>query len=326
MRRLPTRPPTAPLAGLLVVAALTAAPARAQIPQGQPASEPKPAAPAPAPSPSKPQAPPSTPLIDPGVEKVIGELEHPGSAHRPASPSGGAVRRLGPANLDRGHARLLPEGTFLPSRRGHITARAGQTLFVFDADDQGHAEPPMALLPNQFLATLDRMVRDRPPETEFTVSGQVFAYHDRNYLLLSTPPLVSSTPAAGSGATTGAPPVNRHAGASGTDMDQARDGRGPRRTPMPEGSFLAARRGRLVRSAGGEWMLVFDTGLQDTADGPMGLMPCAALGNMERLAEQQGEAASFTVSGQVFLYHDRNYVLPAIYQLNHRNGDVIPTQ
>lgn len=94
---------------------------------------------------------------------------------------------------------------------------------------------------------------------------------------------------------------------------------------LREGTFIASRRGRVIKATGGEWQFHFDTGPDNKADAPMGLMPCLNLQAIEKLAERGSEALSFTVSGQVFVYKGRNFLLPTMYTVNRR-GDVTPAQ
>ena len=92
-----------------------------------------------------------------------------------------------------------------------------------------------------------------------------------------------------------------------------------------EGTFLASRRGRVIKAPSGEWQYHFDTGPDNRLDAPMVLMPCLNLQAIEKLAERGGEALSFSMSGQVFVYKGRNFLLPTLYTVNRR-GDVTPAQ
>ncbi|MCA3005779.1 MAG: hypothetical protein ACK51N_03365 [bacterium] len=103
---------------------------------------------------------------------------------------------------------------------------------------------------------------------------------------------------------------------------------------LREGSFLTNRKGRLVRGAlqaGGshpEWFFVFDNTAGEPAakaDPAMVLMPCQNLMSMEKLVERGGESLSFTVSGQVFVYHGRNHLLPTMFTVNRR-GELSPAK
>lgn len=92
---------------------------------------------------------------------------------------------------------------------------------------------------------------------------------------------------------------------------------------LREGTLLSSRTGRMVRGQGGEWLLVFDASADSVVDPPMVLMPCLNLMAMERVAERGGEGVTFSVSGQVFVYRGRNYLLPTMYVVNRR-GELTP--
>lgn len=92
---------------------------------------------------------------------------------------------------------------------------------------------------------------------------------------------------------------------------------------LREGTYLSSRTGRLTRAGNGEWLLTFDADKTGVADAPMVLMPCLNLMAMEKLVEKGGDAISFTVSGQVFVYKGRNHLLPSLYAVN-RQGEVTP--
>ncbi len=84
-----------------------------------------------------------------------------------------------------------------------------------------------------------------------------------------------------------------------------------------EGTFIFERRGRLARSQmSGEWYFVFDADAQGFSDPPMIMLPCMALQHMERIAELRGDSVVFIVSGEVKVYHGRNYLLPTGYLID----------
>jgi hypothetical protein len=88
-----------------------------------------------------------------------------------------------------------------------------------------------------------------------------------------------------------------------------------------EGTFITSRRGRVIRAGSGEWMFHFDQASAAPAEPPMILMPSMNLMAIEKLAERGGESLTFRVSGQVFVYHGKNYLLPSMYQVNRRPAD-----
>lgn len=91
-----------------------------------------------------------------------------------------------------------------------------------------------------------------------------------------------------------------------------------------EGTFIVSRKGRLVRATSGDWTFAFDSDTQQQAgnDPTMNILPCEKLMAMERVAEKHGEAVSYTVTGQVFVYHGRNFLMPTNYVVNRPGGDV----
>lgn len=89
-----------------------------------------------------------------------------------------------------------------------------------------------------------------------------------------------------------------------------------------EGSFITSRRGRMVRGSSGEWLFSFDADAKAQNLPPMTLQPCQNLMAMEKLAERGGDGLTFTLSGQVFVYHGKNYVLPTLYVVNRPSADL----
>lgn len=82
--------------------------------------------------------------------------------------------------------RFYPEGTFLSKRRGALVkTTAGDLIFVPARDARGRGETPMVLLPGQTLSRLEAVPGVDQPGTTVVLSGQVFVYFDRQYLLPS---------------------------------------------------------------------------------------------------------------------------------------------
>ncbi len=93
-----------------------------------------------------------------------------------------------------------------------------------------------------------------------------------------------------------------------------------------EGSFVIMRRGRLIKGEGGmsPWMFAFDADTNGLADPPMFLSPCQALEDMETNVIEHGDGVAFTVSGQVFVYRQANYLLVTLWKLTPRRGNLQP--
>ncbi len=84
--------------------------------------------------------------------------------------------------------------------------------------------------------------------------------------------------------------------------------------PLREGSFLSARRGRLAQHPDG-WAFYFDADATGRSDAPVWMQPCSTLSAMLRLMESRRESTTFFMSGEVFAYDGRNYVLPTYFTI-----------
>ena len=280
---------------------------------------------------------------------------------RPGLP-GSVQSELG---VDRGPS-LVREGTFVSSARGAmVKGKSGRWFFVFDRDRRGRQMPPMVVLPSEHLAAMERLAARMDEEdvrqtgARMVVTGQVMAYAGHNYLLPTAPPLVDTpaaepepdeadahaepepavSPTAATDPAMAEPTIEQIV----ADLDRAIGSRrtaNPSRTAAADTSgaengtprlrsagVLTPRRGRVVRSAAGEPVFIMDSGTAGVVpEPPMVLLPCANLAGIESIAERLGENATFTISGQVLVYKDRNYLLPAMYTVNRAGDQVIPNQ
>lgn len=105
-------------------------------------------------------------------------------------------------------------------------------------------------------------------------------------------------------------------------------GAGGASAPSVPGGFLTSRKGRVVRDNDGQTVFVFDSGasIGSGREGPMVLLPCLNLMRMEYTAATQGEKATYTVSGDVFVYRGKNYLLPRMFVVNRRTDVVVSGQ
>ncbi|MCC6969919.1 MAG: hypothetical protein IT434_06820 [Phycisphaerales bacterium] len=82
-----------------------------------------------------------------------------------------------------------------------------------------------------------------------------------------------------------------------------------------EGMFLTARPGGLLRVSTGDWVFV----PQDTGEGPklrpMVILPSQTLSRLAAGAQALTGQAAGVVSGQVFVYRGREYLLPTAYRI-----------
>jgi len=77
------------------------------------------------------------------------------------------------------------ENQMILNRLGRIRyeTEAGHWLFHFEADSQNLAEPPVILHPSQLLEVAEDIDSQTATMTKFRLSGQIYIYQDRNYLL-----------------------------------------------------------------------------------------------------------------------------------------------
>jgi hypothetical protein len=164
---------------LLLAFAATTTIAMAQTKPASPTTRPVKGTNAPAPdqlmnSMLKPQGDPRAPLqplpdppkVDPATGKII-----------PPNPPTPVLKR---------------EGSFVIDRPGRIQKAADGNgfEFVFDSDGQNMDEPPVGLLPNQKLESMELAIQGLDHDPKFRVTGMVTEYKGRNYLLLEKATIV----------------------------------------------------------------------------------------------------------------------------------------
>ncbi len=244
--------------------------------------------------------------------------------------------------------RLLAEGTFLAGREGRVVrGPSGRTIFVPTMEGRAPGEGAMLVLASSTLERLERAMTLDPTLERVTFTGQVTVYGGRNYLLASRyarlgPAAEPESPAddASGSAQQPAPALRddpevreliealeeRPRGVMGEERGVDAPGAGslnstgPSRAPA-EGTAMVRRRGRLVRDGAGGWTLRFDNGPSTGAgDEPLGVLPCMLLTQMERRAMREGDDLDMLVSGRIYSYRGRGYVLPTMMQLVPRGG------
>lgn len=198
----------------------------------------------------------------------------------------------------------------------------------------------------------------------FEASGQVFAYRGRNYFLPVHAALVAvhAPPAAqpvsgpdsavGTAETSPTQTDDEQTTASKTEDDDSAEAiaaeldravgpvtksldtgqkekadervAGKSRPVVKEDAMILSRRGRMTRDAGGSWTFVFDADAAGLADPPMTLLPCLLLERMESYAGTSESGALMLLSGRVLTYHERNYLLPTVYQIPRERTPIKP--
>lgn len=244
----------------------------------------------------------------------------------PAPPILGGIpgKRVAPRN-----GPPVGEGTILRQIKGTVTHNEATDWWHFRVAREPGMDPyEMPLVPSTMLANMLRLVDSMPSrEFVFDLTGQVLVYHGRNYLLPThAPRLTGYLPSR----QVKEPPTTQP-----TDGDTVNDilsdlksrvgpvPRSPRTADRDrevldttaEGTLLLWRRGWMVHESGGAWTFVFEADAKGLADPPLFLLPCLLLQRMEGYAERAGREAPLLVSGRIYRFKRRTYLLPTAFQI-----------
>ncbi len=228
---------------------------------------------------------------------------------------------------------LLREGSYLVEVRG--TMRLNEATkwwqFTIDRADPKHPAYELAMLPCQLMADMRRITEGMPRrQIVFEATGQVFVYRGRNFFLPTHAPhvvgIAEPTAAQAPQEQTNEGPGADSAEAILQNLQQAvgevarnpavGGGAATREFELiQEGTQVVARRGRMSRGPRGTWWFTFDADVDGLVDPPMVLLPCLLRERMERYAERSDGRAAMLLSGRVYQYEDRNYILPTMFQI-----------
>lgn len=260
-------------------------------------------------------------------------------------------------------APLLAERTFLNSIRGTVRRGPRETrIFIPDrASDAVSSQRAMLLLPCAVLERFNTFTLADDPSAPVMLSGQVFLYGNRNYVLPTSVRWAADDPAedrstaeqsddqgpldratGGGNSPDGAggpadpfsdnpdttalmaelerrspiarPPSRPRSPVPDSDRDDAS-------VPVADGAYVAAVRGRIVRTPEGFWSFVVDA--DDPAagrDSAYTLLPCRTLEALEYQALYHGDSVAGLISGRVYRFGGHGFLLPTLYQTERREG------
>ena len=100
----------------------------------------------------------------------------------------------------------------------------------------------------------------------------------------------------------------------------------PVNEPELKDGYLVARRGRLVRASDGMLCFKPDSGSVGGSEPVFALLPCTTLTSLDAWADATGDGQAITLSGQVFGYRGRRYLMPQMYKVPRETDQVLPTQ
>ena len=228
---------------------------------------------------------------------------------------------------------LLREGSYLVEVRGtmRLNEATNWWQFTIDREDPKHPAYELALLPCQLMADMRRITEGMSrQQVVFETTGQVFVYRGRNFFLPThAPHVVGIVEPTAAQAPQERPDEGPDADSAEAILRSLQQAVGEvARNPavgggaatgevelIPEGTQVVARRGRMSRGPRGTWWFTFDADVDGLVDPPMVLLPCLLRERMERYAERSGGRAAMLLSGRVYQYEDRNYILPTMFQI-----------
>lgn len=265
-------------------------------------------------------------------------------------PDARVIEPVGAAEQSEQRRELLREGAFLSRAKGELRRLpSGRWAFIFNPDAGGAPKlPPMIVLPCMGLSAMQQIVETRREAASFAVSGQVYIYDNANYLLPTDHATVSDDQQTSAAHAAGTAPLRAPESVGDETVDALIRGldeaapkkRVARSAPAQapevsgltrEGETLVLRQGRITRGANGWMEFKFDNdadaGAVGASDRAMALLPCLNVQSMERMARERGEGSPFLVSGRVFVYEGRNYLLPTMFQVvADVGGNLTPAQ
>lgn len=242
------------------------------------------------------------------------------------------------------------------SERAAASKAAGgaATLKLVIESGPAYAAPhELILLPCTRLTEMERLAESGGPmpggAAAFLVSGQIFAYRNRNYVLVTHAPLVARTHDDEGGAIApkpdesppspqsaeqiikelerGAGPAVRGGGARDVGARPAAASAlqaSPPQQLLREGTSIVNRRGKIARDSGGGWLFIFDADATGLADPPLTLMPCLLLERIEEYARRSGHNSPALLSGAIYAYGGRNYLLPTVFRIPQERRNLSP--
>lgn len=100
----------------------------------------------------------------------------------------------------------------------------------------------------------------------------------------------------------------------------------PKRRFYPEGTFLSKRSGKLVKASTGDVVFVPSRDAKGRGEAPMVVLPTQTLARLEAAPSVFAETSTVVLSGEVYVYFDRQYILPTVYSVDRQIADAPATQ
>lgn len=259
---------------------------------------------------------------------------------------------------------LLREGSAIARVMGDLAQDPDEKLWLFRPlePEAGGLRREFVLMPSPVLEDMLQTVRVAAAPVQFEVTGRVFIYRGRNFLLPDFAPTVMRFDAAAGETPKGtdraqptpngedkfvapetATPdprdrrtkrdaaddaavdalekrleerVGRSPAPRPTPASAQGDGAGSSKplAPVPSGTRITQRLGRLSRDPqAGSWRFV-PTQVTGSGDPSIELLPCLLLEKLEDTAREGDAAPAILISGTVYAYEGRSYLLPTSFR------------
>lgn len=278
---------------------------------------------------------------------------------RTVPPVSGQAGRTETATAARFAPALLREGSYLTDIVGalKIDAQTGAWVFIpeTNADDQtstGRAPLRLLVLPSTPLEQMQRTVESTDLNVLFRLNARVYAFDGRNYILpIGAAQLDRYSEAAPANGDEAATETGDAGGANPPEGDQSATdimqsmresvplpralegvpetngneaGGGGGRAMIDENTIIVNRRGRIRRNDNGAFVFIFDADSTGLADPPMTLLPCLLLERLQTQFRRGGNETTMLISGNVYAYRGRNFLLPTVYRIERDNRNINP--
>ncbi len=225
---------------------------------------------------------------------------------------------------------LLREGTKIIEANGNVRRLSNDHPIVIDIEnenDRDRAVDSFIILPNQRLAEMEAAAVEFP-DRSFRISGDVFAYGDRNYILVreavslgdhaerNHPDFIPTNPnqeilQEEDFDDSVADIVKELEVATGSLVRSIRDAaKYPvEQSAVSEGARISARRCHLVRNNSGAWIAVFVSDSTGLRDPPCTILPSASFAELTSWASARDPSTPVLLSGELLSYHGHGFLL-----------------
>lgn len=233
---------------------------------------------------------------------------------------------------------LLREGTKIIEANGSVRRLSNDHPIVIDIEnenDRDRAVDSFIILPNQRLAEMEAAAVEFP-DRSFRISGDVFAYGDRNYLLVreavslgdhterNHPDFIPTNPnqeilQEEDFDDSVADIVKELEVATGSLVRSIRDAaKYPvEQSTVNEGARISARRCHLVRNNSGAWIAVFVSDSTGLRDPPCTILPSASFAELTSWASALDPSTPVLLSGELLSYHGHGFLLVRTWRPVH---------